>query len=298
MADVLTSLCAFPLTPLADDTLDESALAALVSRAVAGGADSLGVLGSTGVYPYLNRDERRAALDAAVGAAGGVPVVAGVGALRTRDVLRYAEDAQAAGAAGLLVAPVSYHRLGEEEVYRLFADLHSAASVPIVVYDNPTTTGFTFSDALYARVAELPRVASVKIPPPPAGTVVARVAAVRRVLPAGVSLGISGDWVAAEALVSGADVWYSVLGGLFPEKAKAITGAVAAGDRGKALALSEALEPMWALFRRHGSLRTVAAAAEVLGLVTQSPLPRPLLGLDETSRADVEAALRECGLEG
>jgi 4-hydroxy-tetrahydrodipicolinate synthase len=138
----------------------------------------------------------------------------------------------------------------------------------------------------------------VKIPPPPAGTVANRVAAVRRILPSGVSLGISGDWVAAEALVSGADAWYSVLGGLFPERAKAITDAAAAGDRDKALALSEALEPMWALFRKHGSLRVVAAAAEVLGLVAQSSLPRPLLGLDEISRADVEAALLQCGLEG
>jgi 4-hydroxy-tetrahydrodipicolinate synthase len=298
MGDVFSPLCAFPLTPQADDVLDESALAALVARAVEGGADSLGVLGSTGVYPYLSREERRAALDAAVGAAGRVPVLAGVGALRTRDVLQYADDAQTAGAAGLLVAPVSYHRLGEEEVYRLFADLDTAVSVPIVVYDNPTTTGFTFSEELYARVAELPRVGSVKIPPPPTGTVADHVAAVRRALPSTVSLGISGDWVAAEALVSGADTWYSVFGGLFPDRAKAITAAATAGDRDEALALSEALEPLWALFRRHGSLRVVAAAAEILGLVSQSPLPRPLLGLGARSRAEVEAALRKCGLDG
>ncbi|WP_342028988.1 dihydrodipicolinate synthase family protein [Arthrobacter crystallopoietes] len=39
--------------------------------------NSLGMLGSTGNYAYLSRDERRAVLEAAVDAAEGVPVIAG-----------------------------------------------------------------------------------------------------------------------------------------------------------------------------------------------------------------------------
>ncbi|MDQ4504526.1 dihydrodipicolinate synthase family protein [Sinomonas sp. ASV322] len=290
-------LCAFPLTPLADDTVDDDALAALVSRLAAAGVGSLGVLGSTGVYPYLSRDERRAALTAAVDAAGGVPVVAGVGALRTSDVLLYADDAQAAGASALLVAPVSYHQLRDDEVFGLYADLSAAASVPIVIYDNPGTTGFAFTERLYARLAELPHVAAVKNPPTPAGTAAARAAELRAVLPNGFSIGISGDWAAAEALADGFDAWYSVLAGVFPLAAMAIVDAAKAGDRDAALALSARLDPLWNLFRTHGSLRVVAAIAELLGLAERPWLPRPLLGLDAGARADVEAALLATGLQ-
>ena len=111
---MFNGLSAFPLTPMNGGSVDLKAVALLVSRAAQAGVDSLGVLGSTGNYAYLARDERRAILEVAVDAADGVPVLAGVGAVRTRDVLAYAEDAQKAGASALLLAPVSYqaHRSG------------------------------------------------------------------------------------------------------------------------------------------------------------------------------------------
>jgi 4-hydroxy-tetrahydrodipicolinate synthase len=40
--------------------------------------------------------------------------------------------------------------------------------LPIIVYDNPSTTHFTFTIDLYTRVAELSGIASVKIPGVPA----------------------------------------------------------------------------------------------------------------------------------
>lgn len=153
---MLTGLCAFPLTPLSEDGVDEVALARLVRRLADAGVDSVGALGSTGSYAYLTRDERRVLAGVAVEAAGDVPVVVGVGALRTRDVLGHVEDAQAAGAAGLLLAPVSYQALTEEEVFGLYRDVTASASVPVVVYDNPGTTHFRFSDELHARIAALP----------------------------------------------------------------------------------------------------------------------------------------------
>ncbi len=85
-----------------------------------------------------------------------VPVVVGIGALRTRDVLANAEHAQQAGASGLLLAPVSYQKLTDDDVYNLFSTVSRAISVPLCVYDNPGTTHFTFSDELHGRIAELP----------------------------------------------------------------------------------------------------------------------------------------------
>ncbi|KAG1532409.1 hypothetical protein G6F50_016229 [Rhizopus delemar] len=66
----------------------------------------MGILGSTGSYAYLEKAERKRVLRQALAHAGGVPVIVGVGALRTRDVLEMARDAEDAGAAGLLLALV------------------------------------------------------------------------------------------------------------------------------------------------------------------------------------------------
>ncbi|YCI74472.1 dihydrodipicolinate synthase family protein [Arthrobacter sp. R1-13] len=294
---MFTGLSAFPLTPMQGEDVDLKAVAQLVSRAAQAGVDSLGVLGSTGNYAYLSRDERRAVLEASVDAAHGVPVLAGVGAVRTRDVFALAGDAQAAGASALLLAPVSYQRLTEAEVFGLYEQVAAETALPIVVYDNPGTTGFTFSDDLHARIARIPGIAGIKIPPPAAGKVSARIGELRSRLPQGTSVGISGDWVAAEALLAGCDVWYSVIAGVLPLQAKAIVDHALAGRRELALKASAELEPMWQLFRTYGSLRVTAALAEDLGIVRSSALPLPLRGLDSEGREKVAQAIRQSGLK-
>jgi 4-hydroxy-tetrahydrodipicolinate synthase len=295
---MFTGLSAFTLTPLDEQRIDEPALAHLVERAAAAGVDSLGVLGSTGAYAYLTRQERRRVLDIALAHAGRTPVLAGIGALRTRDVLAHAADAQQAGAAAVLLAPVSYQPLTTDEVFGLFEDVTAELSVPLVVYDNPTTTRFTFTDDLHAAIAQLPHVTSVKIPPVPADPAAAsgRIAGLRGLLPDGVTIGISGDASAATALTQGADTWYSVLAGVLPEVCVQLTRAALGSpdqthDADRALALSGRLAPFWDLFAQHGSLRVAAAAAETLGLTTGPSLPQPLRALDGEARSAVVRAL-------
>lgn len=292
-----TGLSAFPLTPINNDaggTIDETAFSNLIARLAAASVDSITVLGSTGSYAYLTAEERGRVVELAIDAAGDVPVLVGVGATRTRDVLRLAEHAQDAGAAGLLVAPVSYQPLSDDEVYGLFEDVNTATSVPVVVYDNPGTTHFTFSDDLHARIADLPRIASIKIPPVEGGpdAMQERIDTLRARIRAGVSIGISGDSVAAVALNAGCDAWYSVLGGTLPEVCQAIVDAAEASQPARATELSNQLNPLWDLFSQHGSYRVTSALAEELGLVVHPNLPRPVLGLDDTGRNHVRAALR------
>jgi 4-hydroxy-tetrahydrodipicolinate synthase len=292
---VFTGLSAFPLTPLDDDRLDESAYAKLIARLAAAGVDSIGALGSTGSYAYLTRAERARAATLAVQGAAGVPVIVGIGAVRLRHVLEHAEDAQRAGAAGVLLAPVSYQPLLPDEVYHLYEQVTATLSVPLVVYDNPRTTGFTFTDDLYAAVAKLPHIESIKVPPLPTDPAIAadRVTGLRALLPAHVGIGVSGDPVAAVALRAGCDAWYSVIGGTLPDLALAITRAESAAA---ARAASDRLRPVWELFAAYGSLRVVAAIAALLGLAGADCLPRPLRGLDSAGRNAVRCALDEIGV--
>jgi 4-hydroxy-tetrahydrodipicolinate synthase len=109
-------------------------------------------------------------------------------------------------------------------------------------------------------------------------------------LPEGFSVGYSGDWNCAAALLAGADAWHSVVGGLLPEPALRLTRAAQAGDRAEAERIDAAFQPLWALFRELGSLRVVYAAAALLGL-SDLPPPLPILPLGAADRARVALAL-------
>ncbi|MFB7250383.1 dihydrodipicolinate synthase family protein [Microbacterium sp. NPDC056234] len=282
-----TGLSAFPLTPLIDDRIDGPAFARLVGRLADAGVDSITALGSTGSYAYLSIDERALAARIAVENAGSTPVHIGVGALRTTDVLRNVEHAQRAGAAGLLLAPMSYQPLTDDEVFDLFRAVNESTDLPVIVYDNPSTTHFAFTTELYARIAELPGIASIKIPGVPGDelTVRDRVAEIRAALPANVTIGVSGDAFGAAGLIAGCDAWYSAIAGTLPETALRITRAVQAGQPTDAVAESERLDPLWELFTEFGgSLRVIVAIAEHLGLVPERSLPLPVQSLSGSQR--------------
>ncbi|WP_223628159.1 dihydrodipicolinate synthase family protein [Microbacterium sp. EST19A] len=297
---MFTGLSAFPLTPLRDDSFDEASYARLIERLVAAGVDSLTALGSTGSYMYLDREERRRVARAAVTLAGDVPVMVGVGALRTSEVQRLADDAQDAGASAVLLAPVTYQALTDDEVFALFEDVTAGLSVPLVVYDNPGTTHVTFTDDLYGRIATLPHVASIKIPGVPSDPQIAaaRVQAIRGRIPSTVSIGVSGDCLAATGLNAGCDAWYSAIGGTLPVPALTITRAAQSGDHAAATAESMRLQPLWDLFAEYGSYRVTAAIAEHLDLVAPNSLPRPVQALNLQGRTKVAEITDRLGLRG
>jgi 4-hydroxy-tetrahydrodipicolinate synthase len=289
-------LSAFPITP-ADEGghVDVAALRRLVAPLAAAGVDSIGLLGSTGISMYLDRVERRRALDAALDeVAGAVPILVGVGALRTDEAIRLATEARAAGAAAGLLAPVSYTPLSEDEVFAHTVAVADGSGLPLCVYDNPATTHFRFTPALLARLAAVPGITAVKSPGAGPAEVAAHLAGLRPQVPAGFDLGISGDGFAAEALLAGADTWYAVAAGLFPRVCLDVTRA-AGSDAAATRAIDARLAPLWDLFRRFTSLRVMYAAADWLGLCRVAP-PRPVLPLDAAACREVGDTLGRLGL--
>ncbi|OYX81636.1 MAG: dihydrodipicolinate synthase family protein [Azorhizobium sp. 35-67-5] len=252
----------------------------------AAGVDSIGLLGSTGTYAYLSRAERRRAIEAAVETVGGrVPLIVGIGALRTDDAQDLARDATAAGANGLLLAPVSYTPLTDEEVFQHFRAVAVATDLPLCIYNNPGTTHFTFSQSLIARLAAVPGIVAVKNPGPPPAEAQAQHAALKALVPGSFAIGYSGDWNAPDAVLAGGKAWYSVCGGLLPTPTLALMRAAQAGDHAEVERWKGRFVPLWGLCQEFSSLRVMYAAANALGLCQAAP-PRPLLPLspDATDR--------------
>lgn len=298
--NLFTGLSAFPLTPLSDDVIDERAFIGIVENLASAGVDSITALGSTGSYAYLSIEERARVARLAVQHAGSTPVFVGVGALRTSHVLANVEAAEQAGAEGILLAPMTYQPLSGADVFELFRTVTEETDLPVIVYDNPGTTRFQFTPELYSRIAELPGIAAIKIPgvPTEPETARAHVAAIRAAIPTHVTIGVSGDSYGAAGLIAGCDAWYSVIGGLFPSLALAITRAAQEGREGEALAESERLTPLWRLFSEYGgSLRVVAAIAEHQDPTAGPCLPLPIQGLTAVEQERVLRVVHDLGLE-
>ncbi|WP_426767526.1 dihydrodipicolinate synthase family protein [Erwinia aphidicola] len=283
-------LSAFPITPTdAAGVVDIRALEKLLLRLKHARVDSVGLLGSTGLYAYLRREQKQRAIEAAVACLGDIPVIASAGALRTDDACQLAADAAQAGARGILLAPVSYTPLSDEEVFQHYAAVAQASDLPICIYHNPGTTHFTFSPELLQRLGTLPQIQALKQPAQPA-TRRDDVNELRARFAPGFAVGFSGDWNAGNALLAGGDLWFSVLGGLLPQHAQALMRAAQAGDAEQVAELNQILAPMWQLFQRLSSLRVMYAAVEILG-ICQPVLPRPLLGLDRAERQEIAQVL-------
>ncbi|WP_407164640.1 dihydrodipicolinate synthase family protein [Bradyrhizobium sp. ORS 111] len=288
----LKGLSAFPITPSdRDGRVDVGALRALLDPLIAAKVDSVGLLGSTGSYPYLGRDERRRAVQAAVRLAEGrTPILAGIGALRTDETVRLAQDARDAGATAGLLAPVSYTPLTDDEVFEHFQTVARESRLPICIYDNPGTTHFRFAPALIGRLSRLDGIVALKSPAPDPSAVSGHIAELRAVVPSGFSLGYAADWNCTEALLAGGETWYSVLAGIFPTICVDIVRAATSGNATEARRLNECLQPIWDLFKTFSSLRVVYAIANLRGICTAEP-PRPILPLPAGGQKKVAETL-------
>ena len=288
---MIQGLSAFPITPSDEfGRVDTDALQTLLNRLTSAEVDSIGLLGSTGSYPYFSRAERKRAVDAAIECVGAkTPLLVGVGALLTSEAVALARDAQLAGATAGLLAPVSYAPLLDEEVFQHFRAV-SEVGLPLCIYNNPATTHFNFTPELVGRLAELPNVVAVKTPAPVPAECAAAVQALRSSVPASFSVGVSVDWHAGAALLAGADAWYSVLGGTYPVICKRLARAARSGNAEEVDRINAQLEPVWKLFKAHSSFRVVHLAAAMSAIRNAQPC-RPVLPLSSDKEAEVRAVL-------
>lgn len=137
----LKGIIAYPITPFdSQENVDIQLFKKLTDKLVTSGAHAIAPLGSTGVLPYLNDEEKEAVVEATIEVvAGRVPVVAGVSNLTTERTIYHARFAEAAGAAAVMIIPMSYWKLTDDEIFAHYRSVAEAISIPIMAYNNPAT---------------------------------------------------------------------------------------------------------------------------------------------------------------
>ena len=126
--------------------VDLGAAEAVVERFTEAGVDGISPLGSTGEFSHLTADERkRFAEEVTRMIAGRVPVVVGVGAAGTKEMVELARHAEGVGADAVLVVSPFYWKIGEEALFRHFEAVAEAVGIPVVIYNLPMLTGIDLS---------------------------------------------------------------------------------------------------------------------------------------------------------
>lgn len=276
----IRGLVAYPVTPFDQDVLDTVRLKDLVRDLISGGSDAIAPLGSTGEAAYLSLGEWKSVVDATVEAAAGeVPVVVGSSDLTTSGTIERVQYAQAAGADAVMVAPISYWALKEQEIYGHYLSIGASIDIPVLAYNNPATAGVDMSPELLVRMFEsIPNVTMVK----ESTGDITRMNKMRE-LTAGTLPFLNGsNPLILDAVEAGAVGWSTAAMCLLPQPIKALYTAASSGDSARAETLYEELKPFLQFIVQQGLPSAIKTGLSLQGAPAGEPR-LPLLPVDEAN---------------
>lgn len=280
--------------------VDLRATEAVVDHLIGAGVDGISALGSTGEFSHLDTNERRRFAEDLSGIVSGrVPLTVGAGATGTREAVGHARHAESVGADSVLVVAPFYWKVGEEALFRHFAAVAEAVSIPVLIYNLPLLTGIDLSPALVRRVAEeCPNVVGLKDTVTEYSHSVGVIQAVKPVRPDFVVLAGFEDQILPTTL-SGGDGSICGLANVAPELFVNLVRSARNGDLETA---AELHRRVLSLLRIGGfsdtPLGAVKLAMNILGVPISPTVRAPALSAPDDARADIEAVLKEAGLLG
>jgi 4-hydroxy-tetrahydrodipicolinate synthase len=271
--------------------LDAGALRRLVRRQVEAGADVLVPCGTTGESATLSREEQARVISITLEECAGRAVLAGAGSNDTREAVEKAKAAAALGAHGVLSVGPYYNKPTGEGMFRHFAAVADASTVPIVVYNVPGRTGSNIDARTLLRLAEHANVAGVK----EASGNLAQVMELLRDRPTRFLVLSGDDALTLPYMALGADGVISVAANQAPGLMAELVGACARGEFAAARAEHAKLLGLMNLNFMESNPIPVKASLAMMGLCEES-FRLPLVPPTEATRAALRGALHELAL--
>ncbi|MEW5997880.1 MAG: dihydrodipicolinate synthase family protein [Proteobacteria bacterium SG_bin5] len=271
-------IIAYPVTPfLADGSrIDEPAFHKVLQALLATDPAAIAILGSAGESAYLREEEWRRAVElGAEAVAGSVPLIVGISELTTDAAVAKARFAEQAGVDRLMVIPISYWKLDQSEIFGHFQAIAEATTLPIMVYNNPATSGVDMPPELMVRmVREIEGVDLIK----ESSGDLHRMHAIHELSNGTIPFYNGANHLALEALAAGAAGWCTAAPNLLGKDPARLFSHVAAGELGQARELFYKLLPVLRFIVHGGLPTTVKAGLRLKGLEAGDPR-RPLLPL-------------------
>lgn len=142
------------VTPMKDnEEVNYDKLEELINMQIDGGTDAIIIAGTTGESSTLSMEEHKQVIEAAVEfTRHRIPVVAGTGSNSTRCAVQLSQEAEEAGADGLLIVTPYYNKATQAGLVKHYSQIAQSVRTPIIMYNVPGRTG---CNLLPETVAEL-----------------------------------------------------------------------------------------------------------------------------------------------
>ncbi|MBN2975902.1 dihydrodipicolinate synthase family protein [Pseudomonas lactucae] len=279
----------YTITPFAPDgSLDLAALGQSIDKLIASGVHAIAPLGSTGEGAYLCDQEWEAVVRFSQDRiAGRVPTVVSVSDLTTARTVQRAQLAESCGATAVMVLPVSYWKLTDAEIVDHYLAVGTAINIPIMLYNNPGTSGTDLSVDLILRI--LREVKNVTMVKESTGDI-QRMHRLYTATEGKVAFYNGCNPLTLEALVAGATGWCTAAPNLIAQLNLALWDAVQAGQMAQARALFYRQYELLEYITRRGLPTTIKAGLKLQGLDVGAPR-LPLQALDASGSAYLKALL-------
>ncbi|UOB22331.1 dihydrodipicolinate synthase family protein [Pseudomonas orientalis] len=288
---IIRGVIGYTITPFAvDGSLDLVALGQSIDKLIASGVHAIAPLGSTGEGAYLCDQEWEAVVRfSQEKIAGRVPTVVSVSDLTTARTVQRARLAESCGATAVMVLPVSYWKLTDTEIVDHYKAVGAAISIPIMLYNNPGTSGTDLSVDLILRI--LKEVKNVTMVKESTGDI-QRMHRLFKATDGQVAFYNGCNPLTLEALVAGASGWCTAAPNLIPELNLALWDAVQSGKLEEARTLFYRQYEILEYITRRGLPTTVKAGLRMQGLDVGAPR-LPLQPLDATASTYLKKLLDE-----
>lgn len=150
-----------PLTP--QESVDVTSLRRLVNYLIDNGVHGIWAAGTTGEFAALRDDQRLLVIETVVNEARGrIPVVGNVSAAGTRTAIEIASALRQSGVDGIAATPPYYYHYSQEELLNHYRSIHEASSIPLWVYNIPSTAKLTVEAGTIAQLAAEGTVVGIK----------------------------------------------------------------------------------------------------------------------------------------
>ncbi|MBN8823855.1 MULTISPECIES: dihydrodipicolinate synthase family protein [unclassified Spirosoma] len=268
------------LTPFtADDQLDLPLFEKNLRAQLEAGVHGFIIGGSLGEASTLLNDEKIELLRSALAvSAGTVPVLVNIAEQATKQAIARAQEAEKAGADGLMLLPPMRYPADSRETVTFFKAVAQETSLPIMIYNNPYDYKIMTTVAMFEKLAVLPNIQAVK----ESTRDLTNITRMRNAFGDRYKLLGGVDTLALEALLLGCDGWVGGLVDAFPVETVAIYELAKTGQLVEALAIYRWFMPLLELDIHPKLVQYIKLAATATGLGSEYVRPPrlPLIGAE------------------
>ncbi|MCP4790982.1 MAG: dihydrodipicolinate synthase family protein [Gammaproteobacteria bacterium] len=277
------------ITPFADDfTIQEKAYADVITGIIDAGVQGIIVGGTTGEYYAMTKQERVRTMEIAREVTQDrVPLIAGVGALRTEDAEDYAREAMRIGADCLLLGAPYYACPTSLELARHCLSVERVTELPIMLYNFPDRTNAPMDEVFLEHVSQRASFCAIK----ESSGDINRLHLLARHYPH-IQLSVGMDDQALEFFAWGARSWVAGASNFLPQEHYALYHACAVEkDFDKGRRIMTALLPLMKALEQGGKfVQSIKFGCELQGMFAGS-VRKPLRGLTKEMRREFEVTV-------